>query len=459
MKPALTAIINTPEFQRLRSLKQMGLVSFVYPGATHTRFEHSLGVCHLAGQLLKAIMNNQPELDVSDKDMLCVEIAGLCHDLGHGPFSHLFDKDFIPRVSKNNANRGVYNNWSHEKGSIKIFDLLIKNNGLMEEGGALWKEGLDEKDMTFIKEQIYGPEDTEKGYTGRSEEKMFLYEIVANKRNNIDVDKWDYLARDCFYIGFNNGFSEKRLMKYARVLRDGNTWQICVRDKVVNDLYEMFTIRYKIFNRVIYHRVNKAFDLMVVDALLAANGHLSLLWNDESMDVKSISECITDMATYTRLDDSIMNQILNCRHKELEKSRNIIQNMMSRNLYKMVAETEAFDPDRNPERNYERKMIKDEMKVILESASQEVGRILETFEVDICRYDFGMGRDNPLSNLKVYTKNDPDQAVPAPVPMLMMVPAVFRECCIRVFCRSLTYETEITTAFQQWWQHEKLELQ
>lgn len=161
--------IDTPQFQRLRDLKQLGSASFVYPGATHSRFEHSLGVCHLANSLANRLKSEQPDLDITDSDVKNIGLAGLCHDLGHGPFSHVFDGEFIKKAKPGTT-------WTHEQGSEMMLDALINDNGIDE---------LSTDDVKFVKDLIAGEP---RSFYSNADRK-FLYEIVANKANSVDVDK------------------------------------------------------------------------------------------------------------------------------------------------------------------------------------------------------------------------------------------------------------------------------
>ena len=143
MEKLCLAIIDTPEYQRLQGMKQLGVCDRVYRGATHTRFEHSLGVAHLAGKLATMLRKNQPRLGITDIDILCVKIAGLCHDLGHGPYSHLFDGVFIRRMHPNGIDKKG-KKWRHEDGSVLMFRHLLtvneidwKKHGLTEQVTAL----------------------------------------------------------------------------------------------------------------------------------------------------------------------------------------------------------------------------------------------------------------------------------------------------------------------------------
>ncbi|TRY75984.1 hypothetical protein DNTS_010892 [Danionella cerebrum] len=148
LHPLLLRFIDTPQFQRLRHIKQLGGTYLVFPGASHNRFEHSVGVGYLAGCLGMALRDRQPELCITKQDVLCVQIAGLCHDLGHGPFSHMFDGLFIPKARPGKK-------WKHEMASVQMFDHLVQENALEP---VMLQHGLRlPDDLTFIKEQIAGP--------------------------------------------------------------------------------------------------------------------------------------------------------------------------------------------------------------------------------------------------------------------------------------------------------------
>ena len=103
-------VLDTPQYQRLAEIKQLGGSSYVYPSANHTRKEHSIGVAHLAGVAATHLRTSQPELRIDDEDILCVKLAGLLHDVGHGPFSHMFE----------NFMRRSVADYSHEDMRVKL---------------------------------------------------------------------------------------------------------------------------------------------------------------------------------------------------------------------------------------------------------------------------------------------------------------------------------------------------
>ncbi len=151
------------------------------------------GVAHLAGVFARHLQGEYPEL-VDDKDVLCVQMAGLCHDLGHGPYSHLWEM-FLKEARPERKYR-------HEESSIAVFDHLLESNNLR----PLLKDlaDIDERDIEFVKEQIAGLSPADDGgasadrdwpYRGRGIEKSFLYEIVANKKSGKLALKLEILRR------------------------------------------------------------------------------------------------------------------------------------------------------------------------------------------------------------------------------------------------------------------------
>ena len=168
--------IDTPEFQRLRGLKQLGACHTVFSGAIHTRFQHCIGTAHLARQLVQSLAAKQPELPIAAKDVICVTLAGLCHDLGHGPFSHTFE------LFVNDVGGG---SWTHEDASIMMLEHMLRPGTRLADTVA--HAGLDATDIVFVKEMIVGKGSEPVGRPDPSQ--AFLYDIISNERSGLDVDK------------------------------------------------------------------------------------------------------------------------------------------------------------------------------------------------------------------------------------------------------------------------------
>lgn len=156
----------------------------------------------------------------------------------------------------------------------------------------------------------------------RSREKRFLFDIVANMRNSVDVDKFDYLARDCLNLGIKSSYDYSRLLKFARVIDN----EICFHSKEVYNVYEMFHTRYSMHKQVYTHRVGKAIEYMISDAMALADPFMN------------ISNAINDPEEYTLLTDSILHSIESSKQQELAPARAIIKNIRQRKLYKFADE-------------------------------------------------------------------------------------------------------------------------
>ncbi|XP_031144044.2 deoxynucleoside triphosphate triphosphohydrolase SAMHD1-like isoform X2 [Sander lucioperca] len=419
LHPLLIKIIDTPQFQRLRNIKQLGGAYFVYPGASHNRFEHSIGVGHLAGQLVEALRTRQPELDINDRDVLCVKIAGLCHDLGHGPFSHLYDQMFIPKVPHPPGPLGdKMAKWKHEEASVEMFDHLVKSNNLeLEAYGLILPE-----DMDFIKQMIEGlkdPKAVQWPYCGRPKEKSFLFEIVANKTNGIDVDKFDYFARDCYHLGMQNNFDHLRFIQFARVIKvkkDGLN-HICCRDKEVGNLYDMFYTRNCLHRRAYQHKVNKIIEHMIAEAFLKADKHIKIEGSQRQMF--TLSTAIGDMEAYTKLTDHVFEQILNSSSKKLAKAKKILEKIISRKHYKFLGE---IKPEPFP------------TKKVIGEWEKELAAL--DFIVLFLTFDYGMKDKDPINNVYFYSKRNPDTAFNITRDQVSkLLPACFSEQLIRVYIK------------------------
>ena len=320
VEPMALKIINTPEFQRMRFIKQLGLCYQVYPAATHTRFEHSIGVYHLAGRVLEKIRQKYPKKEyfipelgkqrkLTDKIVECIKIAGLCHDIGHGPFSHIFD-DILLRDMK-------HPNKEHEVRSCLIVELLCER-----------ELGLKKKYINLIKSVI----SPQKHNTG------VLYQIVANQLNGIDVDKFDYLIRDAKHLGLQIGFDPNRLINEFIIDADNN---IAYPKHCSVNVFEMFYGRYMMHKKVYSHKTVKLIESMLSDLFIKVDPIFKI--SESVKDMKKFCELVDD--TISHYIDIIIEppkflkaELTESEHKAIKDAYDIYHRIHCRNLYQQVVE-------------------------------------------------------------------------------------------------------------------------
>ena len=435
LSQVLVSIIDTAQFQRLRFIKQLGAAYWVYPGACHNRFEHSIGTAYLCGKLIRQLKEIHPDM-VTDMDVLCVEIAGLCHDLGHGPFSHVFDSQYKKLIKLNSQ-------WSHEQGSIDMFDHLYDQNMHVQE--MFHRCGIRENERQLVKDLILGKDPLKDEikqtciYEGKRMEKWFLYEIVSNKRNGIDCDKFDYLMRDSYYVGSKNNFDCMRYFQTTRIIPVDGQLQICVRDKEYLNLYEMFHMRWSLHHRVYQHKTTKIVEAMICEAFKLVDK----LFN--------ISDSISNMGSYTYLDDSIINEI--CRsHSDLEEVKNaqeIINCIYRRQLYKFCGQinTESLADD-NMLSSAEI-LQKGEWMIAQEIAEIDDNLKVEDVIVHIVKISFGMKDHDPVNSVIFFCKEGKPKKIKREH-ISNLLPEKFHEKYIRVYCKDSSKKALVEASFQQW---------
>ena len=228
------ALIDSRPVQRLRSIRQLGFTSLVFPGAEHTRFSHVLGAMELAGRVFDALANRNPDLldnQPNNQDRRLVRVAALLHDIGHAPFSH--------------SAEGLFEeNLDHEGMTLRLL-----RTAEFESIFQRWGQGVEPTQVARLLEK---PETTRE---------RLLAQIVSSE---LDVDKMDYLLRDSLFCGVRYGnFDLARLLDTMLPLQDLETreWGLGVAEGGVHTLEALVMARYYMFTQVYFNRVGKALEL------------------------------------------------------------------------------------------------------------------------------------------------------------------------------------------------------
>ena len=219
----LMDIVNHPTIQRLSRIKQLGLASMVYPGAQHTRFQHSLGAFHLMSEAILSL--SQKGVFIFDSEAEAVQAAILLHDIGHGPFSHVLENTLIQGIS-------------HEE--ISLFLMKEMNKEL---GGRLTL-------AINIFEDKYP--------------KAFLHQLISSQ---LDMDRLDYLCRDSFFTGVAEGkIASDRIIKMLDVRED----RLMVQAKGIYSIENYLTSRRLMYWQVYLHKTAVACEKILINILKRA---------------------------------------------------------------------------------------------------------------------------------------------------------------------------------------------
>ncbi len=306
-------IIDTPEFQRLRYLKQLSTCNFVFPNAIHTRFEHSIGTYHIAKKMLNTIrikskeselniISQVPELQtyflenniksnyLTDFIIELVSIGALCHDLGHGPYSHLYDDYFLKNAQIPDHKKLFIH---HEFRSCVLLEKIIKKNDLL-------KKIIDDNLLQFIFNVINPKTEIHNSY---------IYQIVSNSYNSIDVDKFDYLTRDSKMLNINISFNYNRLVENAMVINN----IICYPKKIDVDIINLFTTRHYLHKKVYSHKGVISSLLLINKLLIKMDEYFKFIENIDDMNkfIMYTDDYILNMGRFYSLADIDLKDIIN----------------------------------------------------------------------------------------------------------------------------------------------------
>ncbi len=319
-------LIDTKYYQRLRRIKQLSGSEYVYPGANHTRFEHSLGVSFLAEKMGNSLKNDE-DVEITDFEIKQLRTAALLHDIGHGPFSHTFEA-LLLKVNKHHED---LSRWLIQK--TEIADIL-NNHGMKVE-------------------QICGFIHGNKTIKGKG----YLNQVISGA---CDVDKMDFIVRDSYHTGAEYGQVDVMRILYTMGVINNN---LAVNYSALPALEAFLIARVESFRTIYFHKVSRASQLMIVRAMELAEEEIGLLGFQTPED-------------YVKLDDfTVWSQLLECKASE-----KIMNDLANRKLLKVAFEREFMTRDDFIQSTLSKK---DYRENLIEEIAKEAKVDIDTVFIDI----------------------------------------------------------------------------
>ena len=295
--------LDSKEFQRLRRIRQLGGDFQVYPTAEHSRFSHSLGVYEIVRRMVTEIKSLSVEL--SEYDKICVMLAGLLHDVGHGPFSHAFE-----HVTKH----------SHEDYTAKIILGETELNQVLTEVSPRLPE-----DIVSIIEHNH-PND-------------ILNQIISGQ---LDADRMDYLLRDSYFSATSYGqFDLERILRTMRVRKiDENKKALVVKYTGIHSVEDYIMARYQMYWQVYYHPVARSYEAVFIqlfNRLKDIFKNNKEYFSDMKVLIPFLEKNVVSVEEYFKLDE---NSLLYCcsliQDKDDEIAADLARRLQNRRLFEYV---------------------------------------------------------------------------------------------------------------------------
>ncbi|MGA2663335.1 MAG: HD domain-containing protein [Nitrososphaerales archaeon] len=324
------AVIDSPFVQRLRRIHQLAGAYMVYPGGVHSRFEHVLGTMHVAGLMAESVADRA---GLDEGQIQELRLAALLHDVGHGPFSHLFEEVLTDKTGL-----------THEDMSQRI----VLESSI---GSILERRGMSPKRMSQL-------------CVGKQKARPFMNEVIAG---GLSADIMDYLLRDSYFTGVEYGKVDiRRVIDSLDVIGEH-----LVLDQAALYAFEALLIaRYEMFKAVYFHRTVRAAELMLAHSMALA---------DEELGLTNLSK----IDRYLELTDEVVVYRLNSlkpRNRRLRQARMLAENYNERRLVKCVFEKVMQRKDRVVEKIFSQKRFRNEL---IADVARQAGVDAEGVYIDV----------------------------------------------------------------------------